>query len=94
MKLFSVDERVLVADDFFWAAGASGTVAKAPPEVTMLSGPWDNDGLTRQERSALGENTVHWVWFDEPQFDADGDGPYRGGQIWVSALRPLQSESN
>jgi hypothetical protein len=94
MKLFGVGERVVVSNDFFWAQGAIGTVAKVPPEVSMLSGHWDNDGLTWQERSALGENTVHWVWFDEPQRDADGDGPYRGGQIWVSALKQLHERSN
>jgi hypothetical protein len=49
------------------------------------SGLWDAN-LTRQEVSALGTHTVYWVWFDEPQFDADGDGPYGGGQIWESAL--------
>jgi len=46
---------------------------------------WD-EGLTRQETNALGTNKVYWVWFDEPQYDADGNGPYRGGQIWESAL--------
>jgi len=60
----------------------------------MLSGPWDNGGLTWQEISALGENTVHWVWFDEPQHDADGDGPYRGGTIWASALKLVQPGTN
>ena len=85
-KRFSAGDRVLVSDGFFWAAGASGTIAEAPSEVTTLSGPWDNGGLTRQEHSALGENTVYWVWFDEPQLDADGDGPYRGGSIWAAAL--------
>ncbi len=87
MTQFRAGDRIVVSDDFFWARGASGTIAEAPPEVTMLSGPWDNGGLTRQETSRLGENTVYWVWFDEPQYDADGDGPYRGGSIWVSALR-------
>jgi len=60
----------------------------------MLSGPWDNEGLTRQERSALGENTVYWVWFDVPQRDADGDGPYRGGSIWAAALKLIGRTSN
>lgn len=42
--------------------------------------------LTRQERSALGEATVYWVWFDEPQRDADGDGPCLGGCIHENAM--------
>ena len=86
---FQAGERVRVADDFFWARGATGTVAAPPPEVVSLSGPWD-EGLTRQEKSALGTNTVYWIWFDEPQLDADGDGPYGGGSIWESALSPIR----
>jgi hypothetical protein len=88
MHDFRAGDRVIVSGDFFWARGAVGTIAAAPPEITRLSGPWDNGGLTRQEQSDLGEHTVYWVWFDEPQVDADGDGPYRGGAIWASALRP------
>jgi hypothetical protein len=83
--LFSSGGRVRVSDDFFWAKGATGTISAPPDAVTSLSGAWDG-GLTRQEKSALRTNTVYWVWFDEPQFDADGDGPYEGGQILESAL--------
>ena len=79
-----------VSDDFFWAKGATGTISAPPDAVTSLSGAWD-EALTRQEVSALGTHTVYWVWFDEPQFDANGDGPYSGGQIWESALS-LQTE--
>jgi len=35
---------------------------------------------------------VYWVWFDEAQFDADGDGPYSGGQIWEDALTILTTK--
>jgi hypothetical protein len=91
---FSAGARVVVSGDFFWAKGASGTVSRSPPEVTALSGAWDDDGLTQQEVSALGVNTVYWVWFDEPQLDADGYGPYRGGAIWASALTPIERVSN
>jgi hypothetical protein len=91
---FSEGNRVIVSQDFFWAKGATGTVGRPPAEIVALSGPWENDGLTQQERSALGVNTVYFVYFDDPQFDADGDGPYRGGQIWATALNRLSQISN
>jgi hypothetical protein len=90
---FDAGDRVQVSDDFFWAKGATGTISLPPDEVTAISGAWDG-GLTRQENSALGTNTVYWVWFDEPQYDADRDGPYRGGCIWHSALTKLTKEEN
>jgi hypothetical protein len=90
---FSVGDRVLISPDFFWAKGATGTIACPPPEVTALSGTW-NGGLTRQEHSALGEATVYWVWFDEPQRDADGDGPYSGGSIQENAMTLIARISN
>uniref|UniRef100_Q025K6 Uncharacterized protein n=1 Tax=Solibacter usitatus (strain Ellin6076) TaxID=234267 RepID=Q025K6_SOLUE len=85
---FANGDRVQVSDNFFWAKGAIGTISSPPAQVIAISGSWDR-GLTRQEKSALGTNTVYWVWFDEPQRDADGDGPYRGGSIWESALSKL-----
>jgi len=68
---FAAGDRIYISPDFYWAKGATGTISEPPAEVLELSGPWEN-GLTRQERSALGEATVYWVWFDEPQSDADG----------------------
>ena len=90
---FLAGNRVRVSQDFFWAKGAMGTISEPPDAVVAISGAWDGN-LTRQERSALGTYTVYWVWFDEPQLDADGDGPYRGGQIWESALTLLKTNVN
>ena len=87
--MFSPGDRIRVSHDFFWAKGATGTIAKPPDEVTAISGDWQG-GLTRLEESALGAHTVYWVWFDEPQHDADGDGPYRGGSIWEQAIQLLK----
>jgi len=91
--MFSAGDRVRVSLEFFWAKGATGTISAPPDEVTAISGKWDG-GLTRLERSALGTHTVYWVWFDEPQRDADGDGPYLRGQIWESALILVSAKLN
>ena len=93
MPIFSIGDRVFISPDFFWAKGATGTISAPPPQVTALSGPWDG-GLTRKEHSALGEATVYWVWFDEPQRDADGDGPFRGGCIHESAMALIARTAN
>jgi hypothetical protein len=88
MNAFSKGDRVRVADNFFWARGAFGTIGAFPDEVKGISGNW-SESLSRQQTSALGTHTVYWVWFDEPQLDFEGDGPYRAGQIWEDALSPL-----
>jgi hypothetical protein len=85
---FAEGDRIQVSDEFFWAKGATGTISLPPSEVIAISGPWSGE-LTRQENSALGTNTVYWVWFDEPQYVANVDGPYKGGCIWESALTKL-----
>lgn len=90
---FFVGDRVRVSAEFFWAKGANGTISEPPDAVTAISGPWDGN-LTREETSALGSHKVYWVWFDEPQFDADGGGPYSGGQIWETALTILNANVN
>jgi hypothetical protein len=90
---FLAGDRIAVSSDFFWAKNATGIVSEPPPEVASLSGPWHNN-LTRIESSALGEATVYWVWFDEPQMDADGDGPYKGGCIHEDALLLISRTSN
>jgi hypothetical protein len=92
-KWLSAGDKIRVSDEFFWAKGATGLISAPPRPVTAISGPWD-EGLTRQENSALGTNKVYWVWFDEPQYDADGNGPYRGGQIWESALTIITENAN
>ena len=82
-----------MSEDFFWAKGSTGTISVPPDSVISLSGPWDG-GMTQQEKSDLGVHTFYWVWFDEPQFDADCDGPYGGGQIWEGALGLLTDKPN
>jgi hypothetical protein len=44
--------------------------------------------LVRHPDAHMGE-LKYWVIFDEPQLDANGDGPYRKAQIWGRYLRPV-----
>ena len=89
---FREGDRVVVSPYFFWAKGAKGIIREPPAEVIQISGRWN--GLTRVEHSALGENIVYWVEFDEPQVDADGDGPYRAGCINEQSLFRLDKIPN
>jgi hypothetical protein len=44
--------------------------------------------LVRHPGAREGE-LAYWVVFDDPQYDSDGDGPYRKALIWDRYLRPL-----
>jgi hypothetical protein len=48
-----------------WPDQPSGTVTTEPETVETTSGPM----------------LIYWVTFDEPQFDADGEGPYPSSQV-------------
>ncbi|QFG20397.1 ferrous iron transport protein A [Actinomadura sp. WMMB 499] len=59
-----------------WRCEFSGTIdSLAPPEAVR------HPGARPGERA-------YWVVFDEPQYDAEGDGPYRKAQIWDRYLVP------
>jgi len=65
--------RVRVSATYHWAQSATGTVGRSSREVGSLSGPL----------------LFHWVEFDTPQVDADGDGPYAGAEIDVRFLEAI-----
>jgi len=73
----------------------SGVTVVRDPE---WDGPWrqefhgtiDTLGApepVRNPRAREGE-MGYWVAFDEPQYDAGGDGPYHKALIWDRYLRP------
>jgi hypothetical protein len=78
-----VGSRVLVVQDpqfgpGSWPSQPTGRIVAFPTGEAFL------EVGTRQglERSS-------WVAFDEPQRDADGDGPYRESQVLERHLRPV-----
>lgn len=68
-----------VADDYHWARGATGVIVSPPDEVARIAAGWD--GARRMVRAEAGAIPFVWVEFDEPQFDADGDGPYAAAEV-------------
>ena len=81
---FALNDRVRVSLAYHWACGASATICTPPPSVLSFAGGWT--GLTRVVESLRGPLTFYWVRFDEPQPDADGDGPYHEAEIEAVAL--------
>jgi hypothetical protein len=87
---FKPGDRVKISKDYAWARGAAATIDYPPEFARKLvedESPW-----FECHRYIKGVNRLiemYWVWFDQPQFDADGDGPYKGGEIENERLEPL-----
>ena len=66
-------------------------------------GPWANEflgvispmGIPEPVRHACAhpDELAYWVTFDEPQFDSQGDGPYRKAQVWGRYLHVARSDA-
>ncbi|MFD3933506.1 hypothetical protein, partial [Streptomyces sp. NPDC058614] len=83
VNAWPVGTRVRVVQDPAWAGPWPvefwGTVDDLRP-------PFPVDHASARE----GE-LVYWVRFDEPQVDSEGDGPYRGAEIWDRAKELLET---
>ncbi|MFA4831311.1 MAG: hypothetical protein WC862_03950 [Patescibacteria group bacterium] len=78
-KQFYIDDRVKISEDYHWAQLATGVI-KVPPKATVdLRGDWN--GYTRTVKTLKGDKLFYWILFDNPQYDADGDGPYSDAEI-------------
>lgn len=61
-------------------------------------GPWAREFYGHIDTTGAPEPVVHaqarpgelqyWVTFDELEYDADGDGPFRKAQIWGRYVQP------
>jgi hypothetical protein len=79
---FKLGDRVFISKNYNWAQGAAGTIANPPDFVRNLveaDTPWED--YKRFVQGSEGIIKFYWVWFDEPQYDPDGDGPYKGSEI-------------
>jgi hypothetical protein len=79
---------VEVAQDYYWAKGAIGTIVMPPDYIVDMALGWTGHRRWDELFPGGGRNT-YWVNFDEPQRDHDGDGPYLAGEIDALALRTV-----
>ncbi len=79
MSVFQNGDRVEVSASHHWARGAVGTIVQPPSPVRALSA--GHVGIARSGPTRKGRASFYWVAFDQPQVDADGDGPYDAGEI-------------
>ncbi|GHA77734.1 hypothetical protein GCM10010305_21000 [Streptomyces termitum] len=76
-----------------WAPGTRVTVVRDPdwdgPWQAEFSGTIDAVGaaVPNEHAQAFSGELLYWVTFDAPQYDSDGDGPYRKAQVWGRYLR-------
>ena len=82
-------DRVQISAAYHWAKGALGTVGPPPGAVVQLvrkDEAWA--GCRRVVTGVKGPIEFYWVAFDEPQIDAEGDGPYASAEIQAEYLAP------
>ncbi len=89
MKFYPGDQ-VRISTEYHWAQGALGTIVEPPEFARQLvqdRDPWE--GWHRFVQGVKGPIEFYWVDFDEPQIDADGDGPYAGGEIRAEMIEHM-----
>ncbi len=87
-KTFSLNQKVKVSLNHFWAKGQFGIISKVPREVKELSSGWEDD-YSKKVKTTAGDKLFYWVVFDSPQVDASGDGPYKEAEIELQFLEPI-----
>ena len=64
-----------------------GTRVRVRRDPDFGPGPWPAEpigrivGVPQEVHGRDGALTTYWVEFDEPQMDAEGDGPYGTSQV-------------
>ncbi|MEU2318104.1 ferrous iron transport protein A [Streptomyces althioticus] len=54
-----------------------------PGTIDAMGAPVPNE----HAQALSGGELLYWVTFDAPQYDSNGDGPYRKAQVWGRYLR-------
>jgi len=80
-KAFKIGDRVRISPTHHWAQGMTGIIAVPGTPASAFAEDWPKAVQARRELLYF-----YFVTFDRPQIDADGDGPYSGGEIDIRYL--------
>ena len=89
IEVFKVGEKVRVCGYQGFELGITGTI-DCPPKVSILSEEF-GENYFRKLTTLKGEKIFVWVVFDNPQYDADGDGPYSEAEIDTDNLEIIKN---
>jgi hypothetical protein len=81
----------MIDPTYHWAQGVLGTVKNPPDHILAMADGWS--GHTRKVQAVRGTMLFHWISFDHPQLDADGDGPYNEAEVDVEFLRLARGDA-
>lgn len=82
-----IGQHVRISGNFTWAQSQVAVVAYPPESIASLG--YDEVGYVRTVHGEKGPVRLVYVKFETPQFDGDGDGPYRGTEIPEKYLTPI-----
>ena len=88
-KIFSIGRKVRISSECSFSEGIVGVVAYSP-KVSPLAEDFGSNYF-RKVQTLKGKKFFVWVVFDEPQFDADGDGPYSEAEINIDNLEVIDN---
>ena len=87
---FGIGDKVRISNESHWAKDALGTISELPRFIQQTVKDESSGQVSHHlVKGTKGMLKFYWVNFDEPQFDADGDGPYKGGEIKEEMLESV-----
>lgn len=86
-EMFFTGQRVRLTENCGFVKGVEGIISY-PPKTPILDHDFGGNYF-REVDTLKGKELSFWVKFDMPQYDSDGDGPYREGKILTKYLEAV-----
>jgi hypothetical protein len=84
---FFIGQKVLISKNGGWKGNFTGKIA-LPPKIDFFKD--HNNNHFRKIKIGKREIIFVWVVFDNPQYDADGDGHYSEAEINTDYLEIIE----